>query len=611
MHKHSTRLHVAGICPPMARRRGALCASWVVTVVLGTSHASRDAPGGAWEAPSHPQNGLEVVGPAPWAPDAAASVRVHGAGELRGTSGWVNVTVAGVASPRATDWVGMWVGSKPEPVLRAPAKYKAVARESPEYLQTGEATLSFHVTNFRAPVSFALLRGGVEGAMAVASSPPVAFPEPNAPAGGHLALLADHKGVLVQWTTRDAKRPLVRWGTAPGSYDSSAPAETTTFKRTDMCGGVARGRGWTDPGLLHAAPITGIAPGEIVYYVYGDDALGVMSAEASFIAPPAPGSPVSIIAIADMGYHEVDGSNWPWDMIGAKNVTALLAKEAREGGATLLHHVGDIAYARGCATIWDTFFENFAPVATRLPYMVGIGNHERIWRWSGGKFTRWLNEDSGGECGVPFERRLRMPTAAPDEPWYAYTHGAVHFVQISTEHDFAPGSKQHDFVRAALAAFDRKVTPWLVFMGHRPIYIDSSNWEEQTGDMTVGVELQDAFEALWLQYGVDLTLTGHHHSYQRSCPVVGGSKNATCVPMRPDGSAAAPVHLVIGNAGAQYCHNIVRPGPAWMVVVRDDVHGYARITADATTLRVEAVDASTGLVYDELALRRPKPERLA
>ena len=25
--------------------------------------------------------------------------------------------------------------------------------------------------------------------------------------------------------------------------------------------------------------------------------------------------------------------------------------------------------------------------------------------------------DSGGECGVPYERRLAMPRPSPDEPW--------------------------------------------------------------------------------------------------------------------------------------------------------------------------------------------------
>lgn len=43
-----------------------------------------------------------------------------------------------------------------------------------------------------------------------------------------------------------------------------------------------------------------------------------------------------------------------------------------------------------------------------------------------------------------------------------------------------------------------------------------------------------------------MTWHGHHHSYQRSCPVY----NETCVGYDEQGVARGTVHLVIGNAGA-------------------------------------------------------------
>lgn len=57
--------------------------------------------------------------------------------------------------------------------------------------------------------------------------------------------------------------------------------------------------------------------------------------------------------------------------------------------------------------------------------------------------------------------------------------------------------------------------------------------------------LRESLEVLLARYSVDMTWAGHVHNYQRSCPVY---KN-TCVGYYSDGTAKAPVHLVVGNAG--------------------------------------------------------------
>lgn len=84
---------------------------------------------------------------------------------------------------------------------------------------------------------------------------------------------------------------------------------------------------------------------------------------------------------------------------------------------------------------WDNYMHQMEPIVSRVPYMVTQGNHERGWP---GTHT-FNNTDSGGECGVPLERRFIMPQAGPDKPWYSFDFGPIHFLQYSTEHDFAPG----------------------------------------------------------------------------------------------------------------------------------------------------------------------------
>ena len=58
---------------------------------------------------------------------------------------------------------------------------------------------------------------------------------------------------------------------------------------------------------------------------------------------------------------------------------------------------------------------------------------------------------------------------------------------------------------------------------------------------------------------VDATWTGHHHSYQRTCAVYRGR----CLGANADGTARAPLHLVIGEPSAA----AVDAGPVVLVVV--------------------------------------------
>ena len=59
---------------------------------------------------------------------------------------------------------------------------------------------------------------------------------------------------------------------------------------------------------------------------------------------------------------------------------------------------------------------------------------------------------------------------------------------------------------------DRAHTPWLVLVGHRPMYIDADDGAWEQGKQTTALQLQAALEGLLGRTGVDLALSGHHHS---------------------------------------------------------------------------------------------------
>ena len=46
------------------------------------------------------------------------------------------------------------------------------------------------------------------------------------------------------------------------------------------------------------------------------------------------------------------------------------------------------------------------------------GNHERDWPNTGDRYLQENAKDSGGECGVVFEKRLPMPIPHPGQQWY-------------------------------------------------------------------------------------------------------------------------------------------------------------------------------------------------
>jgi len=399
------------------------------------------------------------------------------------------------------------------------------------------------------------------------------------------------------WVTKDAVHPMVRWRTqAERNFGASANASTTTYTRSDLCGAPATTIGFNDPGLIHTATMTNLPPATEIFYEYGDDSFGV--ANATFITPPpvSNSSTLQFYAFGDLGQAELDGTLEESEMLSSLGTTSLMSKMLESERVVV--HIGDISYARGYVPQWDNFHHQITPLATRMPWMTCIGNHERDWPNTASIYN---GTDSGGECGVAYERRFPMPRTREDAPWYSFESGPVHFTLMSTEHNFTQGSEQWDFLSTDLSGVDRARTPWVVVGGHRPMYIDSTNYDKPAGDQTVATALRQEVEPLLIKHKVDLALWGHHHSYQRTCPVA----SSNCVAPLPSGSNAAPVHMVIGMAGAGNSRNIAKVRPAVFEYVDDLRHGFVRGRADGATLSMEYIsNDEAGEVVDKLVLTK-------
>ena len=87
--------------------------------------------------------------------------------------------------------------------------------------------------------------------------------------------------------------------------------------------------------------------------------------------------------------------------------------------------------------------------------MIIIGNHESDWPHSD---SFYHGTDSGGECGILTTTLLPLPAPATTaKPWWSNDIGIIHFVGMSTEHDFRIGSEQYQWLDTDLAGVDRKV----------------------------------------------------------------------------------------------------------------------------------------------------------
>jgi len=287
---------------------------------------------------------------------------------------------------------------------------------------------------------------------------------------------------------------------------------------------------------LHRVHLKSLVPGaKYIYRVAGSDR------QYSFIASPQVQRQhkFTFAAYGDLGDPIHSRAKSP----GSAATLRTLSREVDD--LDLILHVGDISYANGDPDIWDSFMDSIEPIASCTPYMIAVGNHEYDYLHgdtqndpSGGKpyDPSWGNygHDSGGECGVMTARRFYSPASRPsDNPpfWYGFDYGSAHFAVISTEHDLSHGSRQYQWLEEELASVDRCVTPWLILLLHRPMYVVYPH----KSNRDVGEHIQASLEDLLERYRVDATIAGHVHSYYRTCPVYGN----TCTDVSDYGAPAS------------------------------------------------------------------------
>nr|GME18307.1 probable inactive purple acid phosphatase 1 [Ipomoea batatas] len=537
---------------------------------------------------------------------------------------WVTVEY-GMPNPSGDDWIGVFSPgnfsastclaenkmASPPLLCTAPIKYQFANYSNSKYKETGKGSLKLQLINQRSDFSFALFSGGLSKPKLVAVSNTVSFENPNAPLYPRLAQGKTWDEMTVTWTSGygiNEAEPFVKWG-PQGGKQSRSPAGTLTFDRSSMCGAPARTVGWRDPGFIHTGFLKELWPNSLYTYKLGHKLLNgtyIWSQSYQFKSSPYPGqnSVQRVIIFGDMGKDEADGSSEYNDFQpGSLNTTKQLIDDLKN--IDIVFHIGDICYANGYISQWDQFTSQIEPIASRVPYMIASGNHERDWPDSGSFYG---NMDSGGECGVLAQNMFYVPAENREKFWYSTDYGMFRFCIADTEHDWREGTEQYKFIEHCLASVDRQKQPWLIFLAHRVLGYSSGDFYAVEGSFGEPMG-RESLQKLWQKYKVDIAMYGHVHNYERTCPIY----QNICTNKEQrfyKGTLNGTIHVVAGGGGAGLA-NFANISTSWSLF-KDYDYGFVKLTAfDHSNLLFEYKKSNNGKVYDSFRISRDYRDILA
>ncbi|CAH0755502.1 unnamed protein product [Diatraea saccharalis] len=388
-------------------------------------------------------------------------------------------------------------------------------------------------------------------------------------------LSAKTNDIVATWSTFNDTESIVRYGV------SSPDQETSGSSEVFVDGGNMKRRQW-----IHRATMKDLKFD--THYVYQVGSEDGWSEQFTFKTPPAGEDwPVRIAIYGDMGLN------------GSKSLP-FLRREVAEGRYDLILHVGDFAYdmQEREGRVGDAFMRLLQPLAARVPYMTCPGNHESAYNFS------------------HYSSRFTMP-GPNSNLYYSFDVGPIHFVSISTEvyyfteYGIKLMVEQYEWLKRDLTIanmdVNRRVRPWVIVFGHRPMYCSNSDDVDCSVEYTrTGFLGLFALEPLLLQYGVDVALWAHEHSYERTWPLYDARVyNGTEEPYR---DPRAPVHLVTGSAGCREGRDHFRRNPREWSAFHSQDYGYTKLKAfNKTHINVEQVSVDLdGEVIDKFWLVKTK-----
>ena len=285
--------------------------------------------------------------------------------------------------------------------------------------------------------------------------------------------------VVVRWRTGNATDSRVRYGTDPNNLSQVADRNNTTTE--------------------HEVTLSGLSSYARYYYAVGNSGDNLVGGADYFFRTNPP-----------TGLRK-KSRIWILGDSGTANSDAAAVRDAYYAFTDTVHTdlwvmLGDNAYDDGTDSEYqDAVFEMYPEMLRKSVLWPAFGNHDGKSASSNSQsgpfyeiFTLPANGESGG-------------TPSGTEAYYSFDYGNIHFICLNS----------HDVDRDATGPMLNWVTQdladtqqdWIIAFWHHPPYTKGSHDSDDESQL---IEMRENALPILEAGGVDLVLSGHSHSYERS-----------------------------------------------------------------------------------------------
>lgn len=401
----------------------------------------------------------------------------------------------------------------------------------------------------------------------------------------------------------DESRIVVRWRT-----------DVPTSSRVEYTASVGESQSRSNSALTteHEIALTGLLPDTRYNYTVGTtegplaggDIGSGGDGEHHFTTSPAGSKDTRVWVIGDSGTADAN----------AAAVRDAYKSFTGARGTDVWLMLGDNAYNIGSDIEYQAaVFDMYPQLLRQVPVWSALGNHDAIdmvFNPPGAYPQIFTFPEAGESGGVP----------SGSENYYSWDYGDIHFISLdSSISDRTPASPMWAWLAADLAANSSR---WTIAFWHHPHYSKGSHDSDAEIVLT---EMRSNALPLLEAAGVDLVLTGHSHSYERSFLIDGhyGLSAALQPAMIVDGGdgrvsgdgaylkpsqAGTPhegaVHAVVGSSGKTEAGGTLNHP-----VMVDSMLTLGSMVLDVSGSRLDAIflDA-TGTVRDEFTIIKDPPD---
>lgn len=292
-------------------------------------------------------------------------------------------------------------------------------------------------------------------------------------------------GVTVRWRTDIATDSRVSFGTAPGILTAIADDGAVTTE--------------------HVVEVSGLSPDTKYFYSIGTTTAVLAGNDLShyFRTSPAPGTKTRTLVwvIGDSGQPG----------LGQDRVYNAYVTRTGTAPTDVWLMLGDNAYTLGTDAQYQlAVFDPYAALLRNTVVWPTRGNHDALHAGANNDYYEIFSLPDSAQAGG---------VLSGCEEYYSFDYGNIHFVCLDSQgSDRSPGGDMLTWLVSDLADTAADSTlEWTIAYWHHPAYTRAGHDSDSVTD-SGGRMVQMRMNALPILEagGVDLVLTGHSHSYERS-----------------------------------------------------------------------------------------------